>query len=109
MLTGLPAITCPNVVINGLAIINENPSPGAFSHVQPPEGLPEYYRRNVTGGLGSFLIVVEDFDSFADGITIDLSATRAVDSAGLGALMLVQRKAALIIAATVCLDEMAGH
>jgi len=57
------------ITINGLAIINENPSVGAFSHVQPPEGLPEYYRRNVVGGPGAFVIVVEDFASFAEGIT----------------------------------------
>jgi hypothetical protein len=58
------------VTINGLAIINEHPvNSYVFNHVQPPEGLPEWYRRNVIGGPGAFLMVVKDFHSFADGIT----------------------------------------
>ncbi len=56
-------------IINGLAIINENPNPGYFAHTQPPEGLPEYYRQNVVGGPGSFLMVVHDFNSFGEAIT----------------------------------------
>jgi hypothetical protein len=56
------------ITINGLAIINEHPNPGYFAHTQPPEGLPEYYRRNVVGGPGSFLLVVQDFSSFGDAI-----------------------------------------
>ena len=55
--------------INGLAIINEHPNPGYFAHTQPPEGLPEYYRQNVIGGPGSFLLVVQDFHSFGEAIT----------------------------------------
>jgi hypothetical protein len=54
------------VTINGLAIINEHPMPGFSAHTQPPEGLPEYYRRNVTGGQGSFLLVVQDFSTFGE-------------------------------------------
>jgi hypothetical protein len=57
------------VTINGLAIINEHPNPGYFAHTQPPEGLPEYYRQNVIGGTGAFLMVVQDFNSFGDAIT----------------------------------------
>jgi hypothetical protein len=57
------------VIINGLAIINEHPNPGYFAHTQPPEGLPEYYRKNVVGGPGSFLLVVRDFSSFGEAIT----------------------------------------
>jgi hypothetical protein len=57
------------VTINGLAIINEHPNPGYFAHTQPPGGLPEYYRQNVVGGPGSFLMVVQDFTSFGDAIT----------------------------------------
>jgi len=54
------------VTINGLAIINLNPLPGFTAHTQPPEGLPEYYRRNVIGGPGAFLRVVQDFNSFGE-------------------------------------------
>lgn len=57
------------ITINGLAIINEHPNPGYFAHTQPPEGLPEYYRQNVTGGPGSFLLVVQDFNTFGQAIT----------------------------------------
>jgi len=56
------------IVINGLAIINERPNPGALAHTQPPGGLPAYYRENVIGGEGSFLLVVRDFDSFGEAI-----------------------------------------
>jgi hypothetical protein len=57
------------VAINGLAIINEHPeNVYILQHVQPPEGLPEYYRQNVIGGPGSFLVVVEGFDTFAEAI-----------------------------------------
>jgi hypothetical protein len=57
------------VTINGLAIINQHPNPGYFAHTQPPGGLGEYYRTNVVGGPGSFVITIEDFDSFAEAIT----------------------------------------
>jgi hypothetical protein len=61
--------TAVGITINGLAILNEHPNPGYFAHTQPPEGLPEYYRQNVIGGPGSFLLVVQDFDSFGEAIT----------------------------------------
>lgn len=57
------------IVINGLAIVNEHPSNYTFAHVQPPEGLQEYYRRNVIGGPGSFVLVVHDFRTFAEAMT----------------------------------------
>jgi hypothetical protein len=64
------AAVAAGITINGLAIINEHPeSVYAQNHVRPPEGLPEYYRRNVIGGPGSFLLQVEGFASFADAIT----------------------------------------
>ncbi len=63
------------VTINGLAIVNDNPNPfpffnngfngfNGFNGV-PPEGLGEYYRQNVIGGPGSFMMVAEDFQSFS--------------------------------------------
>lgn len=57
------------VTINGLAIINERPVYWAFAHVQPPGGLDNYYRQNVTGGPGSFVLVVHDFASFQEAMT----------------------------------------
>ncbi len=52
------------ITINGLAIINDHPVSWTFAHVQPPGGLANYYRENVTGGPGSFVLEVHDFSSF---------------------------------------------
>ncbi len=57
------------ITINGLAIINTQTRPGFTMHTQPPGGLPNYYKENVIGGPGAFLLVVENFESFADAIT----------------------------------------
>jgi hypothetical protein len=54
------------IVVNGLAIINLNPNFGFIAHTQPPGGLPAYYRENVIGGPGSFVLQIDDFESFAD-------------------------------------------
>ena len=57
------------VTINGLAIINDHPVSWTYAHVQPPGGLDHYYRENVTGGPGSFVLVVHDFQSFGEAMT----------------------------------------
>jgi hypothetical protein len=57
------------ITINGLAIINTQINPGFLSHTQPPGGLPEYYRQNVVGGPGAFLLVVENFETFTEAMT----------------------------------------
>jgi hypothetical protein len=57
------------VTINGLAIINTQANPGFALHTQPPGGLPNYYKENVIGGTGAFLLVVENFETFADSMT----------------------------------------
>ena len=57
------------ITINGLAIINTQTRPGFTMHTQPPGGLPNYYKENVIGGPGAFLLVVENFETFADAIT----------------------------------------
>ena len=54
--------------MNGLAIINTDAGPGFMMHTQPPGGLPEYYRQNVIGGPGAFLLQVENFGTFAEAI-----------------------------------------
>jgi len=54
------------VTINGLAIINDNPTSWTYAHVQPPGGLMNYYRENVVGGVGSFVLEIHDFRSFGD-------------------------------------------
>jgi hypothetical protein len=57
------------ITINGLAIINDHPVSWTFAHVQPPGGLANYYRENVTGGPGSFVLEVHDFASFGEAMT----------------------------------------
>src|SRR5262249_37839753 len=56
------------ITINGIVIFSP---PDAFSswHTHPPGGLDEYYRQNVMGGPGSFVMAAEDFQSFAFAIT----------------------------------------
>lgn len=56
------------IVINGLVILSERPMPWNPEHTHPPGGLAKYYRDNVTGGPGSFVMEAKDFDSFGDAI-----------------------------------------
>jgi hypothetical protein len=69
------------VTINGLAIINDKPNLGYSAHTQPPGGLPLYYRQNVIGGANAFLLVVQDFNSFADAMAQKLA--KEIDVAAL--------------------------
>jgi hypothetical protein len=75
------------VTINGLAIINDRPNLGYSAHTQPPGGLPLYYRQNVIGGPNAFLIVVEDFNSFADAMANKLAKEIDVAQGGIGEQM----------------------
>ena len=68
------------VTINGLAIVNDRPNLGYSAHTQPPGGLPLYYHQNVIGGPNAFLIVVKDFNSFADAMANKLA--KEIDVAG---------------------------
>jgi hypothetical protein len=72
------------VTINGLTIINDHPVSWTFAHVQPPGGLAKYYRENVTGGPGSFVIEVHDFKSFGEAMTRKLISEIAAASSGPG-------------------------
>ncbi len=56
------------VTINGLVILSETPLPWNPEHTNPPGGLDEYFRRNVTGGPGSFVMVAENHNSFGQAI-----------------------------------------
>jgi hypothetical protein len=70
------------VTVNGLAIINDQPNLGYSSHTHPPGGLPNYYQQNVVGGPNAFLVVVKDFNSFADAMANKLA--KEIDVAGGG-------------------------
>ncbi len=50
------------VVVNGLAVIDNTPVPPSLAGVLPP--LDEYYRDEVIGGPGAFLVVAEGFTAF---------------------------------------------
>jgi len=46
----------------------ELPSLSYSAHTNPPGGLANYYRRNVIGGPGAFVVVAENFNSFGNAI-----------------------------------------
>jgi Protein of unknown function (DUF1194) len=56
------------IVINGLVILSERQMPWNAEHTNPPGGLENYYRENVIGGPGAFVMVAEDFKSFGRAI-----------------------------------------
>ncbi|HEY1942640.1 MAG TPA: DUF1194 domain-containing protein [Roseiarcus sp.] len=55
------------ITINGLAIFNRRAAAeGGFLalHTNPPGGLAKYYRENVIGGSGAFVVQIDDFKTF---------------------------------------------
>lgn len=62
------------VTINGLVILSENPMPWNPEHTNPPGGLDTYYRSNVVGGPGAFVMVAKDFNSFGQAILAKMIA-----------------------------------
>src|SRR5271157_603805 len=54
------------VTINGLVILTETPSGWNSTHTNPPGGLANYYRNNVIGGPGAFVMDAENSKSFGD-------------------------------------------
>src|SRR5215475_11412751 len=62
------------VTINGLVILSERPMSWNADHTNPPGGLDAYYRNNVIGGPGAFVMVAENFSSFGQAIINKLIA-----------------------------------
>jgi hypothetical protein len=62
------------VTINGLVILSDRPMAWNPEHTNPPGGLANYYRNNVIGGPGAFVIVAENFNSFGQAIVKKLIA-----------------------------------
>jgi hypothetical protein len=62
------------VTINGLVILSERPLAWNPQHTNPPGGLPNYFRENVIGGPGAFVVVAENFESFGQAIVKKLIA-----------------------------------
>lgn len=52
------------VTINGLAVASPSTAPPTPEHISPGDELASYYRDNVIGGSGAFVMVAEDFQSF---------------------------------------------
>ena len=62
------------IAINGLVILSERPMPWNPEHTNPAGGLAHYYRENVIGGSGAFVMVAKDFGSFGHALTSKLVA-----------------------------------
>jgi hypothetical protein len=56
------------ITINGLVILSERQLPWNAEHTNPAGGLEQYYRDNVIGGPGAFVMAAEDFNSFGRAI-----------------------------------------
>jgi len=69
------------VTVNGLVILSETPLSWNADHTHPPGGLANYYRNNVAGGPGSFVMVAENFESFGQAIINKLVAEIAATPA----------------------------
>jgi hypothetical protein len=63
------AAVAADITINGLAIINDHPVSYTYAHVAPPGGLPNWYRENVAGGTGNFVVEVHDFTTFGEAMS----------------------------------------
>jgi uncharacterized protein DUF1194 len=68
------------VTISGLVILSERPMSWNADHTNPPGGLDNYYRNNVTGGPGSFVLIAENFESFGQAILNKLIAEIATNA-----------------------------
>ena len=56
------------VTINGLVILSEHPLQWNPEHTNPPGGLANYYRNNIIGGPGAFVLEAKDFNAFGQAI-----------------------------------------
>jgi hypothetical protein len=74
------------LAINALVILSPEPMPWNPHHTHPPGGLPKYFEENVIGGPGSFLMVAESFDTFAEVILAKLVKEIAAAPAAHGML-----------------------
>lgn len=57
------------IAINALVIHSDPASAWIAAHVNPPGGLTQWFRDNVMGGEGAFVLEIEGFESFGHGIT----------------------------------------
>ena len=62
------------ITINGIVILTDPAGlpPYLVAHTNPPGGLAAYYRENVTGGPGSFVMAASSFDTFGRALVAKL-------------------------------------
>jgi hypothetical protein len=53
-----------SILVNGLVILTDIELAPNPRHTNPPGGIEKYYRDNVIGGAGSFVMTAEDYNSF---------------------------------------------
>jgi hypothetical protein len=87
------AALAAGVTINGLAIFNKTAAQeGGYlaRHTNPPGGLAQYYHDNVIGGPGSFVLPIDDFNSFEEAmirkLITEIAAATPSGGEGRGAL-----------------------
>jgi len=57
------------IAINALVIQSDPANAWVAAHVNPAGGLTQWFRDNVMGGEGAFVLEIEGFESFGHGIT----------------------------------------
>lgn len=62
------------ITINGIVILTDPTGLPSYlvAHTNPPGGLAAYYRDNIVGGLGSFVMTAESFETFGRAIVAKL-------------------------------------
>ena len=83
------AALAAGATINGLAIYNKRAAAeGGYlaMHTNPPGGLAQYYRDNVIGGPGAFVLPIDDFSTFGKAMIQKLVAEIAAAPFGRRAL-----------------------
>jgi hypothetical protein len=66
------------IIVNGLVILTDIQFAPNPPHTNPPGGIEKYYRDNVIGGPGSFVMVAEDYTSFGRAMVKKLIAEIAI-------------------------------
>jgi len=84
------------ITINGLVILSDRPLSWNAEHTNPPGGLDNYYRENVIGGPGAFVMVAENFNSFGQAIInkmiAEIASARPRRYAALSTLLLASAR-----------------
>ena len=67
-------VVAKGITINGIPILTDLQYSRIPEHTNPPGGLEKYYRDNVIGGVGAFVMVAEDFNTFGKSMVKKLIA-----------------------------------